>query len=188
MGNLKPLHWYFSFLPVWSPAQPHSSDNLQAYLLPSLFYYRHKLPIGLEVFCPLAICHICYSPKRTLDSIARLGISKWFPIYLETIRKKSHGNLPSRLTIIDVIPKLSGWLTNRGGLNLSFPFLFIGQDFEISEVYFQDIELKFFIIWWLCKVYSLELISEHSIHSSHTSFRVTFAGFVSSLWALMIFN
>lgn len=88
-----------------------------------------------------------------------------------------------------MIPKLSGRLNNRGGLNLSFPFLFIGQDFEISDVYFQDVELrKFFIIWWLCKVYSLELISEHCIHNSHTSFRVTFAGFVSSLWALMIFN
>lgn len=183
MRNLKPL-WCFSFFPGWNPAQPHSSDNLQTYLLPSLFYYRHKLPMSLELFC-----HICYSPKRTLGSFARPGISKWFPIYLETIWKKSHENFPSRLTIIDVIPKLSGRLNNRGGLNLSFPFLFIGQDFEISEVYFQDVELrKFFIIWWLCKVYSLELISEHCIHNSHTSFRVTFAGFVSSLWALMIFN
>lgn len=88
-----------------------------------------------------------------------------------------------------MIPKLSGRLNNRVGLNLSFPCLFIGQDFEISEVYFQDVELrKFFIIWWLCDVYSLELISEHCIHNSQASFSVTFVGFVSNLWALMIFS
>lgn len=133
MGHLKPLPWCFSFLPAWNPAQPHNSDNLQTCLLPSLFCYRRKFPIGLELFCRPATCPIWYPPKRTLDNIARPGISKWFPIYLETIRKKSHGNFFSGLAIVDVIPKLSGRFNSTGGFNLSFPFLFIGQDWDFRS-------------------------------------------------------
>lgn len=141
----QPLQWCFSFLPAWNPGQPHNSDKLQTYFSSSLLYYRHKLPIGLEWFCPLPACHVWYLSERTLGSIARLGIPNWFPLYLEMIKKNSPGNFVSGLIMVNVITKLSGRLNSTGCYSLSFSFLM--DKTRISEFPFQVVELRTFFYY-----------------------------------------
>lgn len=76
------------------------------------------------------------SPDRQIEAI---------PVYMEMMRKNSHGTFVSGLSTARVPPKLSVRLDSTGCFGLSSPFLL--DKTEIPEFSFQGVELTFITLW-----------------------------------------